>query len=154
MEHKAGQTQPVQSRLPRRWGWRFQNVSCCFKPGGPRCLGCVSQHESHLQPHKDACSLPEIKHRHMVQTSETVGPRPKNLVTKDGYGSPGEMGASLGSPKLVKRNMNWKHGDSLCRLSPAISSTAQRGQLLPWFGPKSRPWEKDLGLCTLSGRWL
>lgn len=56
--------------------------------------------------------LPEIKHRHMVQTSETVGPRPKNLVTKDGYGSPGEMGASLGSPKLVKRNMNWKHGDS------------------------------------------
>lgn len=46
------------------------------------------------------------------QTSETVGPRPNNLVTKDGYGSPGEMGASLGSPKLVKRSMNWKHGDS------------------------------------------
>ena len=46
------------------------------------------------------------------QTSETVGPRPKNLVTKDGYGSPGEMGASLGSPKLVKRNVNWKHRDS------------------------------------------
>lgn len=108
----AGQTQPVQSCLPRHWGWRFQNVSCCFQPGGSRCLGCMSQRESHLQPHRDACSLPEIKYSHMLSDSETVGPRPNNLVTKDGYGSPREMGASLGSPKLVKRNMNWKHGDS------------------------------------------
>lgn len=33
-------------------------VSCCFQPGRASCLGCMSQCEPHLWPHRAACSLP------------------------------------------------------------------------------------------------
>lgn len=55
------------------------------------------------------------------------------------------MGASLGSPKLVKRNMNWKHGDSFVRsLCSIFNCKMGINYCLVWV-PKSRPWEKDLG---------
>ena len=80
------------------------------------------------------------------QISETVGPRPKNLVTKDGYGSPGEMGASLGSSKLVKEKHEleaWRFHSAPSLCSVFICKTGIN--YCPGLGsPRSRPWEKDL----------
>lgn len=73
--------------------------------------------------------------------SETAGPGPKDLVTKDGYGSAGEMRTRLGSSTLVKR----KHELEACSLPllllPARSSSAKWGSIiaLVWVPPKSDP---------------
>lgn len=109
-------------------------MSCCFQPGGPRCLGCMSQHESNLQPHRDAFSLPEIQLSQTLSDLRNSWPRPKNLVTKDGYGSPGEMGASLGSSKLVKEKHELEAWRFLCSFSLQCLHLQNGDQLSPWFG--------------------
>lgn len=76
--------------------------------------------------------------------SETAGPEPKDLVTKDGYGSAGEMRTGLGSSTLVKGKHEVEAGSLPLLLVPARSSSAKGGSIivLGWVPPKADPERK------------
>lgn len=132
-------------------------VSCCFQPGGPRCLGCMPHCEPHLQPHGGALSLAKeqtfiyyniVKGFHVIGTTRAWTQGPQERVSGDGrwVWSPGEMGARLGSSSLlIERDMNERYGISFLLLSAMSSSANFESTIALLLLPQKQTVKKGFG---------